>query len=96
MMDAQSIAQVTDYLKQLRIAVNDAIDVAFYSDPRIDGAINWGDLVCTETAFVVDENGGEYFHVTIQEADPVNKEFCEWIQARLQERGHEAIIVTEW
>lgn len=92
MMDTCNVA----YLKELRDATTAACDAACDASPKIDGAINWGDLFCFEAALVIDDDGFHGYRVMIQEADPVNQEFQEWIQAYLKERGYDAIVVTEW
>lgn len=89
-------AELIEYLKRLRDATTRACDAACDASPKIDGAINWGDLFCFEAALVIDDDGFFGYRVMIQEADPINQEFQEWIQDYLKERGYDAIVVTEW
>ncbi len=84
------------YLRELRDATTLACDAACDAFPKIAGAINWGDLFCFEAAFIVDDEGFSGYRVTIQEADPDNEDFQEWIQAYLKERGYDVTVVTEW
>ena len=96
MMNVLPVEQIVGYLKVLRDAATEACDVARVAKPAIDGAINWGDLFCTEAALVIDDDGFSGYRVTIQEADPTNQDFQQWVEDWLKERGHDAIVVTEW
>lgn len=96
-MDAAQLEKTVAYLKELRDAATAACDAAANDFQRmVEYTVNWGDLFCVEAALFIDDDGFSGYRVTIQEADPYNQDFQEWIQTYLKERGYDAIVVTEW
>jgi hypothetical protein len=77
-----------------------ANDILGEADPNeIDGAINWGDLGCTDVQECrsVHDNYTTVT-VTIEEADPSNQELRQYVYERLTEKfpGVQFEINTEW
>jgi hypothetical protein len=86
----------TDELGKLKQATNDAIGVMQPSGFS-DEAINWGDLGCVESSYVLNDSGENYCEVLIEEAAPDCAEFQAAIQLELGKRGWPYVRVrTEW
>jgi hypothetical protein len=84
-------------LKALKEAAEQACREAFEQRQYIDGAVNWGDLHCCGALKIEDEEGNVYYAVEIEEADPMNPTFAEFIGEHLVEKGFVGIRVnTEW
>lgn len=79
---------------------NYANEVLEQADPEeIDGAINWGDLTCTDVQECRSVHGSHTVTVTIEEASPDgNSELREYMYERLTEKfpGVQFEINTEW
>ena len=89
---------MADYdLTKLHEAGERAARAAYKATPRVDGAINWGDLHCV-AALRVEYHWGEIeYRVEIEEAAPDNAALQGFIHARLEEDGFPDVAVyTEW
>jgi hypothetical protein len=65
----------------------------------VEGAINWGDLRCTDVVMSVSVHGDIWIRVDIEEADPHNPELREYMEKKLWEKFPDAPnfeINTEW
>ena len=84
-------------LTKLCEATSDAIGEAKIQPVQIEGAINWGDLYCTEATYCINQNGSEDYRVLIEEAAPGYGPFHEFVCKYLTEHGHPNVqVVTEW
>jgi hypothetical protein len=64
---------------------------------RINDAVNWDDLSCTEATYVMNDAGDEYFNVIIEEADPNSYALCEFVRQELVERDyHLTYPICQW
>ncbi len=61
-------------------------------EEKIDGAINWGDLSCSDVGLRED---GVYL-VTIEEAAPDAQSLCAYVQRWLTAWGWPVEVETEW
>ena len=86
--------------EDLRRFANDAIATAKHlhkhNECFKDGAINWGDLHATGCEFFIDDMGYSGFRILVEEAAPDNHELREFIQKKLQEKGHTVEVRTQW
>lgn len=89
---------MTYELKELRRVADAATDAAFNHDWK--GAhvtVNWGDLCCVSAEHYVTEEGEEGYRVYIEEADPSNTEFQQFVSQRLEAAGFTGVeVITEW
>ncbi len=93
---------MNDIIPKLRLikdAVNNALDAA--QRTKIEGAINWGDLSCTEVKYCINDDGSESYEAIIEEAAPENYELRKFITGYMLTQSkvsidHELIILTEW
>jgi hypothetical protein len=88
-----------DEAKRLRKTVNEALDAADKLDDKYSmGAINWGDLECTdveERASLL--HGGTLIAVTIEEASPDATSLQAYVGGYLAVHGwKDVLVVTEW
>lgn len=59
--------------------------------------VNWANLRCVESSWVVPDTGSPYASVLIEEADPSATGLCMEVSKRLARRGWPDISVrTEW
>ena len=63
----------------------------------IEGAINWGDLGCTEAARVETDDGHVYLRVEIEEASSASIALIGYVTEKLALAGWPDVqVVTEW
>jgi len=64
----------------------------------VEGAINWGDLSCTDVEMSVSVHGWIGIRVTIEECDPYNPELRDYMEKKLSEKFPDTPfeINTEW
>jgi hypothetical protein len=89
------------YLKRLKAAADAAIIVVrgeWIKSGSGLGAINWADLRCRETAYIVNDDEVEWCRVLIAAADPHAMPFHTAIRRALLEAGFMELIEveTEW
>ena len=66
-------------------------------DHAPDWAVNWGDLSCRQAAAGVDDVGGPFIAVWVEEAAPDNYAFWEAIAGGLADlRWPSVQVYTEW
>lgn len=84
-------------LKEIYDYANELLSKA---DPeQIDGAINWGDLSCTDVVMSLSVHGGSpWVRVDIEEADPRNDELKAFMYEKLKAKFPDTPfeINTEW
>jgi hypothetical protein len=76
-----------------------ANEVLTKADPNeIEGAINWGDLSCTDVVMSVSVHGDIWIRVDIEEADPNNPELKEYMYEKLATQFLDTPfeVCTEW
>jgi len=79
-------------ISHIRTIVDEACFEAKHVEPRIQGAINWGDLGC---AAVGTKDSGYY--AVVEEADAGNYELQKYILDALAAQGFENVeVTTEW
>lgn len=91
-------------LTAIMAAANKAVLSAHRMRRKIEGAINWGDLSCSDVELVESLMSSEYgensaitIRVVIEEADPENRQLQEYIAQKLSKAGFLDIEVwTEW
>jgi hypothetical protein len=84
-----------DELKKLRAATDDVIGTISRDPPN--WPVNWADLSCRQTSWIVTDDGAEYAEVLIEEASPEAFEFRETVRCELARRGYLGVqVVTEW
>jgi hypothetical protein len=84
-------------LKALKEAANDAINRAYSVENVADYCVNWGDLDCVRAERAEDDEGEVTYRVFIEEADPSNASFHEFVSAHLTKAGFDGVeVVTEW
>ena len=84
-------------LGQLYDAANKACEAAFENKIGITGAINWGDLGCTDARSWRNYLGETGYSVIIEECSPDAYELAQFIQTELENAGFEIIeIQLEW
>lgn len=92
-----SLEEIIIKLKSYQKICNQAIELSRTQD--IQGAINWGDLKCYDVRYFIGIDGDELFQFLIDEADPVNEEFkefiCQQILSNIPDMTYIEII-TEW
>ena len=83
-------------LREIYEYANEVLDATKPED--IDGAINWGDLGCTDVVMSLSVHGGIWIRVDIEEADPNNPELREYMHEKLITKfpDVEFEINTEW
>lgn len=92
----KSKLETVEYLERLRDATDLAIKEIADSG-GCGGAVNWGDLRCTEARYVIDELGLEFYEVHIEEASAEADEFQRLVFSKLEKAGwREVIVITEW
>ena len=85
------------YLRNLKIAAEEAIAKAKDRIELRREAINWGDLKCCQAEYCEDDEGSELYRVWIEEASPTCSEFQKFIAAELAREGYPNIeVYTEW
>jgi hypothetical protein len=90
---------MSDYLKKIQEIVNEALEAA--GSAQIKGAINWGDLSCTEVCRCEDQDGDVKLHIGIEEAAPNNPALAEYViawlgtQSALQIKEY-VVVITDW
>lgn len=90
MHDAQSD------LKRLRAATEEILLLLKPGDYPNE-AINWADLHCVEARQIINDEGGEYLEVGIQEASPDCGKMPQAVRERLALQGWKDVsVVTEW
>lgn len=86
-----------DKLQEIYEFANEVLETV---DPEeVDGAINWGDLTCTDVCFCKSVHGSEHVSVTIEEADPHNPDLRQYMYERLTLRFPDVgyfDVQTEW
>lgn len=84
-------------LVELKEAANAALEEAQKQSGSIGGAINWGDLSCTEARYSINERGEKFWTVIIEEASPDACDLHAFVMRYLHDRGFHGIeVVTEW
>ena len=88
-MNEYNLQAIYDY-------ANEVLEQANPED--IDGAINWGDLSCTDVEVSVSVHGWTGIRVTIEECDPYNPELREFMHKKLTDKFPDIAfeINTEW
>ena len=83
-------------LREIYTYANEVLERTAPED--IDGAINWGDLHCTDVVMSVSVHGDIWIRVDIEECDPHNPELKEYMYEKLAEKFPEVTfeINTEW
>jgi hypothetical protein len=90
-----ALSTALEPLEALRHYADDACQAAYRAN--IKGAINWGDLGCTEASLSVNEFDEPQVSVLIEEADPICPELQRFVAEYLDNRGYAVVIVfTEW
>jgi hypothetical protein len=80
-----------DEMNPLIDIVNSILEEAQAAKQEIDGAINWGDLSCTEAHM-----SKGVLYCTIEEANPINEELESFISNRLKAKLYDSKITFEW
>lgn len=62
----------------------------------IEGAINWGDLSCTEVAYFENSHGASGYRVYISEAEPGCTGIINHVEHYMAARGYTVEVITEW
>ena len=64
----------------------------------IHGPINWADLHCYESRYIMTDGGDEYFEVIIREAYHSNQQLCDFVKERIVSEYdyHLVYPVFEW
>jgi hypothetical protein len=84
-------------LRKLYDAANKACEAAFEKRTAIVGAINWGDLGCTDARSWTNHLGETGYSIIIEECSPDAYELAQFIQAELEKDGFKIIdIQLEW
>ena len=83
-------------MKEIYDYVNEVLSGTEPED--IDGAINWGDLSCTDVEMCISMHGWTGVRITIEEADPYNPELREYMYEKLIAKFPDVQfdICTEW
>jgi hypothetical protein len=76
-----------DDLKRLRNDTNSILAALCTEEHRIPGAINWGDVRCTEASWRVTDDDYSYPSVLIEEASPAAHELGTVVYERLLAKG---------
>ena len=85
------------YLRNLKVATDEAIATAKDRVELRREAINWGDLSCIRAEYCEDNEGLEDYRVWIEEASPTCSEFQKFITEELAKEGYLNIeVCTEW
>lgn len=61
-------------LKKLKEDTNRALEIVSEGEEHYE-AVNYGDLRCSETRYIINDEGETYYEVIIDEASPVAYEF---------------------
>ncbi len=84
-------------LKELKEIVNHLLEEHNLKEFAKEDAINWGDLKCVESCYIVNDEDKKYFSVLIEEASPDCCKLTEYLTKRLVELGYNKVeIRTEW
>lgn len=84
-------------LRSLKRDVEEILQKAAASPVKLEGAINWGDLHCSQTAECRDDQGREYLEVLIEEAAPDAGVLQLQVRGELMKLGWRDVVVrTEW
>lgn len=88
---------IQEQIAQVRGAICEAIRVAVNQEVRVDGAINWADISCTEVLYAVDSNGYSRFIAYVSEASSDAWKFRNFLEDRIKEKtGLQCEVITEW
>lgn len=87
--------------EQIAEAVDKIIEEIPHQERKVMGAINWGDLSVREVrenkCIWPDPDDGVEIEVLIEEADPANSEFCEYLFNQFYKQfGIIVLFRTEW
>lgn len=78
----------------LKAEVN-AILKAIVANPPLDRyCVNYADLRCVGVSRVIEEDGGLWWLVEMEEGD--DHEFCQLVRSKLSERWGSVIVRMEW
>lgn len=93
--------EIKSKLHELRLAVDDILYEAHRTRNKFSySCINWGNLSCVETFYIINEQGNENWQVCIEGAAPQNSKFHHYVldklAARLNCSINNFIIRTEW
>ncbi len=84
-------------LLKLQERANEAINTASQLQPLPIGAIDWGNLRCSQTSAVVTESGKWSCAVTLESAAPECAELHKAVKDWLAANGWPGVtVVTEW
>lgn len=89
----------TEQLKDLRAATNAAIETVRqdWKNNRINDAVNWAGVRCSEAAWIMNDEGEAYAQVTISKAAPEASLFRLAIGDALADGNwFDIAIATEW
>lgn len=88
-MDEIKLREIYDY-------ANEVLENTKPED--VEGAINWGDLSCTDVSWCKSVYGTESVMLIIEEADPYNPELRQYMYERMMEKFPKVMfdVVTEW
>ena len=88
-MDEIKLREIYDY-------ANEVLENTKPED--VEGAINWGDLRCTDVSWCKSVYGTESVMLIIEEADPYNPELRQYMYERMMEKFPKVMfdVVTEW
>ena len=89
----------TEQLKALRRDTDRAIETVrqAWKNNRINDAVNWAGLRCSEAAWIMNDEGEAYAQVTISKAGPEASLFRLAICDALADRNwFDIAIITEW
>ncbi len=84
-------------LPQLRIDT-DLIIKSLLVTKHLKGAINWGDLYCSEAQLVHNDDGSRWYRVVVEEAAPEACELTGYVLEKLVALGwpDSTEVSTEW
>lgn len=91
-LDADELLGPIGLLEQFEEDVDKIIDSAKPKDFP-SASINWGDLGCVRASVEIDKNKQVFFIAYVEELDPHNSEFSEWVQSKLAEKGYENVEI---
>ena len=88
-------------LKKLKEDTNKALEIVSGAEEHYED-VNYGDLRCSETRYIVNDDGEEYYEVIIDEVSPCAYEFRNAVRDVLFDvlgydiTKDEIEVITEW